>query len=65
MQLLTVKAEEKVAWAKIIENITVVVDPQQMEQATLGEWRASLMRSLRSLLRGIGTVRNLNDIHSY
>ncbi|KAI5117575.1 hypothetical protein M0805_005637 [Coniferiporia weirii] len=51
MQLLTVKNDENVAWARIIENVLVVVDTEKIEQATNGEWQAVLLRCLTSLLR--------------
>ncbi|KAH8115698.1 ribosome 60S biogenesis N-terminal-domain-containing protein [Phellopilus nigrolimitatus] len=50
MQLLIVKTDESIAWAKIIENILVVVDSGKIEQATKGEWQTGLLRCLTKLL---------------
>ena len=56
MQLLALKSDEYVAWAKIIENIVVVVDSDRMEKATRGEWRAGLLRCLLGLLHDAGRL---------
>lgn len=57
MQLLSPKDDEKIAWAKIIENILTVTDSSQLERATNGEWQESLLRCVRSLLYEPGKYR--------
>ncbi|TBU65164.1 ribosome 60S biogenesis N-terminal-domain-containing protein [Dichomitus squalens] len=51
MQLQTMRGEEAIAWARILENILAVVDAGKMEAATNGEWRAVLGRCLRTVFR--------------
>ncbi|KAI9059024.1 hypothetical protein FKP32DRAFT_1761266 [Trametes sanguinea] len=50
MQVQTVRAEEAVAWARILENILAVVSPAKLEAATSGEWRAIIARCARMIL---------------
>ena len=54
MQLLSLKSDECVAWAKIVENILVVVDSEKIEKATRGQWKAGLLRCIEMLLRDSG-----------
>ncbi|KAG6849538.1 hypothetical protein H0H93_007626 [Arthromyces matolae] len=39
-----------VEWAKILDNITAIVDPGKLEAATAGEWRVAICRCLAALL---------------
>ena len=56
VQLLSLKSDECVAWAKIVENILVVVDSEKIEKATRGQWKAGLLRCIGMLLRGSGML---------
>lgn len=59
IQLLSRKSDESIAWAKIVENILVVVDLDQTEHATKGEWQAGLLRCLTSLTVEAGLSQQL------
>ena len=50
MQVQSVRAEEAIAWARILENILAVVNPTKVEAATGGEWRAIIGRCVRKIL---------------
>ncbi|KAI0640548.1 ribosome 60S biogenesis N-terminal-domain-containing protein [Trametes meyenii] len=50
MQLPTMRSEEAIAWARILENVLAVVNPSKIESATDGEWRAIASRCLRKML---------------
>ncbi|CDO76370.1 hypothetical protein BN946_scf185011.g34 [Trametes cinnabarina] len=50
MQVQTVRAEEAVAWARILENILAVVNPTKLEIATDGEWRTSIGRCVHMVM---------------
>lgn len=50
MQLQTMRAEEAIAWARILENILAVGYPSKIEAATDGEWRAIATRCVRAIL---------------
>ncbi|KAL7281927.1 hypothetical protein ACG7TL_003394 [Trametes sanguinea] len=50
MQVQTVRSEEAIAWARILENILAVVSPAKMDAATSGEWRAMVARCARMIL---------------
>ncbi|KLO07343.1 hypothetical protein SCHPADRAFT_652933 [Schizopora paradoxa] len=52
IQLLSFSSDEAVAWAKIIENISVVVDQEKLDQATRRTWRTGLLRCLNRLILG-------------
>ena len=54
MQLSSIRNDERVACVKIIENILVTANHDQMEQATEGEWQAGLLRCLISLMSDAG-----------
>lgn len=54
IQLCSVKDNEKIAWTKIIENILVIVNHQQLEDVTRGEWRESLLRCFGCIAHGAG-----------
>lgn len=55
MQLVTLKCDESIAWAKIIENVLVIVDSEKVEKATGGEWKSAILRCLKYLLQDCGT----------
>lgn len=55
MQLMSLNADEAVAWVKIIENIAVVVDQEKLDQVTRGTWRSGLMMCLNRLTREAGS----------
>ncbi|KAI0368460.1 hypothetical protein BV20DRAFT_969281 [Pilatotrama ljubarskyi] len=50
MQLQTMRSEEAIAWARILENILAVVNPSKVETATDGEWRAIASRCVLLIL---------------
>ncbi|KAI0637561.1 ribosome 60S biogenesis N-terminal-domain-containing protein [Trametes polyzona] len=50
MQLQSMRADEAIAWARILENILAVVNPDKIETATDGEWRAIASRCVRTIL---------------
>ncbi|KAJ8490078.1 hypothetical protein ONZ51_g2525 [Trametes cubensis] len=50
MQVQSLRAEEAIAWARILENILAVVNPTKVEAATGGEWRAMIGRCVRKIL---------------
>ncbi|KAI0666153.1 ribosome 60S biogenesis N-terminal-domain-containing protein [Trametes maxima] len=50
VQLPTMRSEEAIAWARVLENVLTVVNPTKMESATNGEWRAIASRCLRTIL---------------
>ncbi|KAI0333443.1 hypothetical protein GY45DRAFT_306027 [Cubamyces sp. BRFM 1775] len=50
MQVQSVRAEEAIAWARILENILAVVNPAKVEAATGGEWRAIIGRCVRKIM---------------
>lgn len=53
-QLLTLRSEESALWLRILENLTVVLDPSKTEKATQGEWRNSIGRCICLVLQGPG-----------
>ncbi|KAJ2961156.1 hypothetical protein NUW54_g14396 [Trametes sanguinea] len=61
MQVQTVRAEEAIAWARILENILAVVSPAKLEAATSGEWRAIIVRCARMILHHPGVFTTLSD----
>ncbi|KAL5512235.1 hypothetical protein ACEPAG_3520 [Sanghuangporus baumii] len=74
MQLSTIKHDECIAWAKILENISVVADQNQLGQVTNSELQNGLVRCLMrltpdsdiSLLRLISRVLlRLNNARLY
>lgn len=56
MQLLSVENDERIAWMKIIENVSTVADSQHIEHATKGEWQIGLVRCLGKLIEGAGKM---------
>ncbi|KAI8984871.1 ribosome 60S biogenesis N-terminal-domain-containing protein [Trametes punicea] len=50
MQVQTVRAEEAIAWARILQNILAVVNSSKVEAATDGEWRVMVGRCVRIIL---------------
>lgn len=52
------KRDESIAWAKIIENMLVIVDSEKVEKATGGEWKSAILRCLKYLLQDCGTCTN-------
>jgi nucleolar pre-ribosomal-associated protein 1 len=54
-QLQFVRADEVMSWAKILENLLVVVDAAKLEKATRGGWRGGVARCLLSLLTQTST----------
>ncbi|GJE99428.1 ribosome 60S biogenesis N-terminal-domain-containing protein [Phanerochaete sordida] len=52
MQVQTVSFSEGLAWVRILENITAVLDIAKIEASTAGEWRSILSRTLLRLLNG-------------
>ena len=61
MQLCTLRAEEAIAWVRIIENILTVVDARKVEAATNGDWRAAAVRCLKSILEHPGKYIFYNE----
>lgn len=62
MQLLTLKRDESIAWAKIIENVLVIVDTEKVEKATGGEWKSAILRCLKYLLQDCGMCTDSKTI---
>lgn len=58
IQLVMLKRDESIAWAKIIENVLVIVDSEKVEKATGGEWKSAILRCLKYLLQDCGTCTN-------
>lgn len=54
MQLQTIKTEEVSAWAKIIENILVVMDQELLRKATGGLGQITILRCLSRLVADAG-----------
>lgn len=50
------KADEVIAWLKILENILAIADPTKLESPTSGEWRPQIARCLLSLLHSPGEL---------
>lgn len=50
VQLGFVRTEESTAWAKILENIVVIVDSAKIEVSTAGQWRNTLVRCVERLI---------------
>ncbi|KAI0352520.1 hypothetical protein OH77DRAFT_1523331 [Trametes cingulata] len=50
MQLQTMRSEEAISWARIVENILAIVNPSKVEAATDGEWRATASRCVHTIL---------------
>jgi nucleolar pre-ribosomal-associated protein 1 len=46
---------EHLAWARILENIAMMVKPEKLEKSTRGEWRSGLLRCVNALLRCQGS----------
>ncbi|KAH9936862.1 ribosome 60S biogenesis N-terminal-domain-containing protein [Epithele typhae] len=59
MQLQTLRSEEAIAWARILENVLAVVDAVKMEAATSGEWRVTTGRCLEIILNHQGCTRTV------
>lgn len=54
VQVLHVNTEECIAWAKILENLTVICDEDKLEKGTKGKWSSGIVRCLTRLLDGSG-----------
>ncbi|KAH9853304.1 ribosome 60S biogenesis N-terminal-domain-containing protein [Lenzites betulinus] len=51
MQLQTMRSEEAIAWARILENVLAVISSSKIELATDGEWREIAGRCAYMILR--------------
>ncbi|KAI0337320.1 hypothetical protein BDW22DRAFT_1383778 [Trametopsis cervina] len=54
LQLQNIRADEGLGWAKILENILVIIDAQKLEASTAGEWRSIIVRCLSALVHSKG-----------
>lgn len=50
MQLQSAAPGERLAWAKILQNIVLVINPAKLEAAVGLEWRSVLCRCLSLLV---------------
>lgn len=65
MQLGTILPGETLAYLKIIENMIIVVDHAQIENATLGVWRDSIGQILCRLVQNHGRLAILSMIFAH